>query len=83
MAAELEAANMAHAAKSQAQRMVRVPILYHEGGPRLLTGEAPGLPNPAHLLSYPGGPGCPITYPAPPYAHLGSVKPPMVSLSPS
>ncbi|RXG51065.1 Homeobox protein HMX3 [Armadillidium vulgare] len=29
LAAELEAANMAHAA----QRLVRVPILYHEGGP--------------------------------------------------
>ena len=80
MAAELEAANMAHAAKSQAQRMVRVPILYHENGPRLLTGESPGLPNPAHLLTYPG----PLGYPAPPYSQiLGPVKPPMVSLSPS
>ncbi|XP_072041699.1 uncharacterized protein [Amphiura filiformis] len=80
MAAELEAANMAHAAKSQAQRMVRVPILYHENGPRLLTGDGAGLHAPAHLLTYPG----PMGYHAPPYSQiLGPVKPPMVSLSPS
>ena len=48
MAAKLEAANMAHAAKLQGQRMVRVPILY---GPRLLTGESPGLPSPGSLVA--------------------------------
>lgn len=91
MAAELEAANMAHAAKSQAQRMVRVPILYHENGaPRLLTGEPGGHPGGHLLAAYP--PGYPLGYPASPYGHLtpagmasmaGLTKPPMVTLSPS
>ena len=59
LAAELEAANMAHAA----QRLVRVPILYHEGGQQsgsALGGDQNGLisssshhPPPPSLSHYP------------------------------
>ncbi len=52
LAAELEAANMAQAA----QRMVRVPILYHEGpgGPHLSREGGPGLPTAIPPTGAPG-----------------------------
>lgn len=61
LAAELEAANMAHhaAAAQAAQGMVRVPLLYHEGGPT-----ATGVPNgvvPTSSSSPPGVPTSAIT----------------------
>lgn len=46
LAAELEAANMANMAHA-AQRLVRVPVLYHEGQPG---GFVP--PPPPHYISY-------------------------------
>ncbi|XP_004080488.1 homeobox protein HMX3-B [Oryzias latipes] len=51
LAAELEAANMSHAA---AQRIVRVPILYHDSGAPETTG-GPGTNSPGGqpLLSFP------------------------------
>jgi homeobox protein Nkx-5 len=42
LAAELEAANMANMAHA-AQRLVRVPVLYHEGAP---SGFVPPPPHP-------------------------------------
>ncbi|XP_071392832.1 homeobox protein HMX3-B [Centroberyx affinis] len=51
LAAELEAANLSHAA---AQRIVRVPILYHESGaPETAGGPAGGSPGGQSLLSFP------------------------------
>ncbi|KAM3859441.1 homeobox protein HMX3-B [Diretmus argenteus] len=51
LAAELEAANLSHAA---AQRIVRVPILYHESGAPETTGGAAGnSPGSQSLLSFP------------------------------
>ncbi|XP_078670408.1 uncharacterized protein LOC144910811 [Branchiostoma floridae x Branchiostoma belcheri] len=71
LAAELEAANMAHAA----QRMVRVPILYHDSGH--MHGENPPLSHPASVLPYP--------HPVPHYspslaAQFPALRPPMPSL---
>lgn len=56
LAAELEAANMAHAA----QRLVRVPVLYHEGAPA-------GYPPPPTLYYHPPPGGSP---PRPPLSGL-------------
>ncbi|XP_033975884.1 homeobox protein HMX3-B [Trematomus bernacchii] len=51
LAAELEAANMSHAA---AQRIVRVPILYHENGaPESAGGLASNSPSSQSLLAFP------------------------------
>ncbi|KAF3853734.1 hypothetical protein F7725_014422 [Dissostichus mawsoni] len=51
LAAELEAANMSHAA---AQRIVRVPILYHENGaPESAGGPASNSPSSQSLLAFP------------------------------
>jgi len=50
LAAELEAANMAHAA----QRLVRVPILYHEGADRGGGGGASGSDASSSAGPYPG-----------------------------
>lgn len=57
LAAELEAANMAHAA----QRLVRVPILYHEGHQNPPTSTGSGYP-----LYYPHPPGQQVSLPASP-----------------
>ncbi|XP_002731951.1 uncharacterized protein LOC100376406 [Saccoglossus kowalevskii] len=63
LAAELEAANMAHAA----QRMVRVPILYHDNG------HGDNHYPPTSLVSpYPG-----LAAYQPPYPHLPSLRPPL------
>ena len=84
LAAELEAANMAHAA----QRMVRVPILYHDSGapsagpPSGVPGSEPtspaghlptSLPSAIHS-SYP-----PIYYPST-YSQLHSLRPSLASM---
>ncbi|XP_065351118.1 homeobox protein HMX3-like [Cloeon dipterum] len=58
LAAELEAANMAHAA----QRLVRVPILYHEGA-------APGGQGGSGVASGSDGPPPSASYPALYYHH--------------
>ncbi|CAI5658647.1 homeobox protein HMX3-B [Oreochromis niloticus] len=51
LAAELEAANLSHAA---AQRIVRVPILYHENGaPETSGGPATNSPGGQALLAFP------------------------------
>ncbi|KAM7370662.1 hypothetical protein PAMP_010191 [Pampus punctatissimus] len=51
LAAELEAANLSHAA---AQRIVRVPILYHENGaPETTGGPAGNSPGSQSLLAFP------------------------------
>ncbi|XP_073346409.1 homeobox protein HMX3-B [Pagrus major] len=51
LAAELEAANLSHAA---AQRIVRVPILYHEnGGSDTAGGSAANSPGSQSLLAFP------------------------------
>lgn len=51
LAAELEAANLSHAA---AQRIVRVPILYHENGaPETTGGPAANSPSSQSLLAFP------------------------------
>ncbi|KAM3592353.1 uncharacterized protein V6R79_017091 [Siganus canaliculatus] len=51
LAAELEAANLSHAA---AQRIVRVPILYHENGaPESTGGPAANSPGSQSLLAFP------------------------------
>ncbi|KAM4623315.1 homeobox protein HMX3-B [Polymixia lowei] len=50
LAAELEAANLSHAA---AQRIVRVPILYHENGGSETGGSAGNSPGSQSLLSFP------------------------------
>ncbi|XP_060884787.1 homeobox protein HMX3-B-like [Labrus mixtus] len=51
LAAELEAANLSHAA---AQRIVRVPILYHENGASEATGgPASNSPSSQSLLAFP------------------------------
>ncbi|XP_029978042.1 homeobox protein HMX3-B isoform X2 [Sphaeramia orbicularis] len=51
LAAELEAANLSHAA---AQRIVRVPILYHENGaPESSGGPAGNSPGGQSLLAFP------------------------------
>lgn len=51
LAAELEAANLSHAA---AQRIVRVPILYHENGaPETSGGTAANSPGSQSLLAFP------------------------------
>ncbi|XP_039991226.1 homeobox protein HMX3-B [Xiphias gladius] len=51
LAAELEAANLSHAA---AQRIVRVPILYHENGaPETTGGPAANSPGSQSLLAFP------------------------------
>lgn len=74
LAAELEAANMAHAA----QRMVRVPILYHENGAHAEPRSMPGSTHPATSLSssYPS-----VFYPTS-YSQLSSssLRPPLPSL---
>lgn len=63
LAAELEAANMANMAHA-AQRLVRVPVLYHEGGS---TGFVQPPPHPtAQSFYYPRG-GTP---PRPPMSSL-------------
>ncbi len=64
LAAELEAANMAQAA----QRMVRVPILYHEGANHHPSG-LPGLPQ--HLAAA-GLPPTPPRHPLPPHTSSSS-----------
>ena len=75
LAAELEAANMAHAA----QRLVRVPILYHEGAPPHSSDShtPPTPPGPTPSLAQPH----PITpyslyYPTPPTYSPTSVQAP-------
>ncbi|XP_061645729.1 homeobox protein HMX3 [Phyllopteryx taeniolatus] len=50
LAAELEAANLSHAA---AQRIVRVPILYHENSASEGAGAAPSAPASQPLLTFP------------------------------
>lgn len=51
LAAELEAANLSHAA---AQRIVRVPIIYHENGAAETTGgPAASTPSSQSLLAFP------------------------------
>ncbi|XP_057704791.1 homeobox protein HMX3 [Corythoichthys intestinalis] len=50
LAAELEAANLSHAA---AQRIVRVPILYHENSASEGAGAAPSVPASQPLLTFP------------------------------
>jgi len=77
LAAELEAANMAHAA----QRMVRVPILYHDSGSSAHgSGEAGGPGNssahPAYSASLPST-YHPMYYPSS-YSHLRPSLPTMV-----
>ncbi|XP_070540907.1 homeobox protein Hmx-like [Ptychodera flava] len=67
LAAELEAANMAHAA----QRMVRVPILYHDNG----QGHGDSHHYQTPLVSpYPG-----LAY-QPPYPNLPSLRAPLSSI---
>ena len=77
LAAELEAANMAHAA----QRMVRVPILYHDNAPPPAAAAHsssdsgathPTLPSPLH--SYP-----PVFYPSS-YSQIHSLRPSLTSI---
>ncbi|XP_038071029.1 homeobox protein Hmx-like [Patiria miniata] len=76
MAAELEAANMAHVAHAQvqaqaqaAQRMVRVPILYHENASSATRGthadSETGALSRHHLLQFP------VSY-SPHFQHLSS-----------
>ena len=50
LAAELEAANLSHAA---AQRIVRVPILYHENSGAESSAAGGGGPGPQPLLTFP------------------------------
>nr|XP_057915000.1 homeobox protein HMX3 [Doryrhamphus excisus] len=50
LAAELEAANLSHAA---AQRIVRVPILYHENSASEGAGATPSVPASQPLLTFP------------------------------
>ena len=70
LAAELEAANMAHAA----QRMVRVPILYHDSG-AARGGHSDGVPHSgAPLSGY-----HPMYYP-PTYSQISALRPSMPSL---
>lgn len=66
LAAELEAANMAHA-----QRMVRVPILYHDSG-----SHSTHAPEPAHASSYNSAVSAlhPLYYQQA-YSHLSSLRP--------
>ncbi|XP_077992598.1 uncharacterized protein LOC144446657 [Glandiceps talaboti] len=68
LAAELEAANMAHAA----QRMVRVPILYHDNGQG--HGDSHHYPSTSLVPPYPA-----LTY-QPPYPHLPSLRAPLSSI---
>ena len=84
LAAELEAANMAHAA----QRMVRVPILYHDSGSHgHSAGEAPsaapGTPcttaaHPAYSASLPAYP--PVYYSPSAYSQISSLRPSLPSI---
>ncbi|XP_066905369.1 homeobox protein HMX3 [Halyomorpha halys] len=66
LAAELEAANMAHAA----QRLVRVPILYHEG-------HHPPVSTPSSTAS-----SYPLYYPHPPSQQVSLPASPVVSRAP-
>ena len=50
LSAELEAANLSHAA---AQRIVRVPILYHENSGAESSAAGGGGPGPQPLLTFP------------------------------
>ncbi|XP_078535126.1 homeobox protein HMX1 [Lissotriton helveticus] len=52
LAADLEAANLSHSA----QRVVRVPILYHEGSPGGALGFSPPLMGYSGSVNYPLGP---------------------------
>ncbi|XP_028845550.1 homeobox protein HMX3-like [Denticeps clupeoides] len=65
LAAELEAANLSHAAAAAAQRIVRVPILYHESAASDASGAAAGAgsaPVSQPLLTFPH----PVYYSHPP-----------------
>ena len=70
LAAELEAANMAHAA----QRMVRVPILYHDSG-AARGGHSDSVPHSATPLS-----GYHPMYYPPTYSQISALRPSMPSL---
>ncbi|KAJ1213942.1 hypothetical protein NDU88_001571 [Pleurodeles waltl] len=52
LAADLEAANLSHSA----QRLVRVPILYHEGSPAGAVGFSPPLMSYSSTVNYPLAP---------------------------
>ena len=70
LAAELEAANMAHAA----QRMVRVPILYHDSG-AVRGGHSDSVPHPVTPLS-----GYHPMYYPPTYSQISALRPSMPSI---
>lgn len=73
LAAELEAANMAHAA----QRMVRVPILYHDNASAAHASSDSGSTHPtlsSPLHSYP-----PVYYPSS-YSQIHSLRPSLASI---